>query len=197
MVKEECLWQQRSRVNWLKAGDQNAAYFHSRANQRNQRNFISKLVLDSGEVLEEEQKIGEAFVHYFQSIFQSANTVGFDPILQGIEPKVTTQMNADFTRPFIAIEVKQALKQMKPITTPGPNGMPPIFYKSYWNIVGSDVINATLSVLNSGIMPPNINHTFITLIPKTKSLTNPKDFRPISLCNIMYKNNLKNHSQPT
>lgn len=76
---------------------------------------------------------------------------------------------------------------MKPITTLGPNSMPAIFYKYYWNIVGSDVINATLSVLNSGIMPPNINHTFITLTPKTKSPTNLKDFHPISLCNVMYK----------
>ena len=81
--------------------------------------------------MEDEQKIGEAFVHYFQSIFQSANTVGFDPILQGIEPKVTTQMNGELNQPFIAIEVEQAFKQMKPMTAPGPDGMPPIFYKSY------------------------------------------------------------------
>ena len=76
---------------------------------------------------------------------------------------------------------------MKPLTALGLDGMPLFFYKSYWNIVGSDVIDATLSVLNSGIMPPNINHTFITLIPKTKSPTSPKDFYPISLCNVMYK----------
>ena len=76
---------------------------------------------------------------------------------------------------------------MKPLTTLGLDGMPPFFYKSYWNIVGSDVIDATLSVLNSGIMPPNINHTFITLIPKKKSPTSPKDFYPISLYNVMYK----------
>ena len=44
-------------MEWLKAGDLNTSYFHSQANQRNRWNFISKLVLDSGEILEEEQKI--------------------------------------------------------------------------------------------------------------------------------------------
>ena len=96
-------------------------------------------------------------------------------------------MNADLTRSFTAMEVEQALKQMKPMTALGPDGMPPILYKSYWNTVGSDVIDASLSVLNSGIMPPNLNHTFITLIPKTKSPTNLKDYCPISLCNVIYK----------
>ena len=96
-------------------------------------------------------------------------------------------MNADLTRSFTAMEVEQALKQMKPMTALGPDGMPPILYKSYWNTVGSDVIDASLSVLNSGIMPPNLNHTFITLIPKTKPPTNLKDYCPISLCNVIYK----------
>ena len=96
-------------------------------------------------------------------------------------------MNADLTRPFTTMEVEQALKQMKPMIAPGPDGMPPIFYKFYWNTVGSDVIDASLSVLNSRIMPPNLNHTFITLIPKKKSPTNLKDYRPISLCNVIYK----------
>ena len=75
----------------------------------------------------EEQKIGEAFVQYFQSIFQSSNPVEFDPILQRIEPKMTPLMNADLTRPFTALEVEQALKQMKPMSAPGPDGMPPTF----------------------------------------------------------------------
>ena len=100
---------------------------------------------------------------------------------------MTPGMNLELTKEYTACEVELALKQMKPISAPGPDGMPPIFFKHFWNTVGQDVITTTLSVLNSGTIPPRINHTFISLIPKTKSPEIAKDFRPISLCNVIYK----------
>lgn len=187
MIKEDCMWQQRSRVDWLKAGDLNTSYFHSRANQRNRRNFISSLTLEGGTILTEENQIGDAMVDYFQKLFTSEAPSSFEPILQGIECKVTEEMNVELTRAYTAKEVEQAIKQMKSMTALGPDGMPPLFYKSFWTIVGQDVTNACLSALNSSSLPSNINHTFITLIPKMKSPTSAKDFRPISFCNVLYK----------
>lgn len=55
MVKEDCMWLQRSWVEWLKSGDMNTSYCHSRASQCNRRNFVSKLVLKDGIVIEEEK----------------------------------------------------------------------------------------------------------------------------------------------
>ena len=43
------------------------------------------------------------------------------------------------------------------------------FYKQIWHIVGDVVINVVLDFLNSGYMEPNINYTYIVLIPKIKS----------------------------
>lgn len=34
MVKENCMQHQRSMVDWLRSGDMNTTYFHSRATQR-------------------------------------------------------------------------------------------------------------------------------------------------------------------
>ena len=80
-----------------------------------------------------------------------------------------------------------ALKQMAPLKAPGPDGMPPIFYQHYWDSIGDDVSCAVLSCLNSGSISASLNHTHITLIPKIKNPESVSDFRPISLCNILYK----------
>ena len=76
---------------------------------------------------------------------------------------------------------------MAPLTAPGSDGMSPIFYKSFWHIVGGDVTNAVLTALNSGFVPKSLNHTLIALIPKIKDPKKVSDFRPISLCNVVYK----------
>jgi len=123
MVKEDCMWHQRSRVDWLKSGDMNTTYFHSQATQRNRRNYILKLEKEDGFVIEEEHLIGEELVNYFTKIFTLAQPTNFEPILKGIEQKVTPSMNSDLTREFIVDEVEQALKQMKPLSAPGLDGI--------------------------------------------------------------------------
>ena len=64
---------------------------------------------------------------------------------------------------------------------------PPLFYKQYWSKIGAEVLDAVIGVLNSGILPHELSHTFLTLIPKIKSPRRVGDFRPISLTNVLYK----------
>ena len=77
---------------------------------------------------------------YFNSLFSTSYPSDFDDILSGIQSAIVDEMNDVLTREFIADEIQHALKQMAPTTAPGPNGMSPIFYKTFWNIVGNDMI---------------------------------------------------------
>ena len=40
---EEEMWHQRSRNGWLKAGDKNTTFFHTKASKRFQRNSINRV----------------------------------------------------------------------------------------------------------------------------------------------------------
>ena len=51
----------------------------------------------------------------------------------------------------------------------------------------SSDLNVVLSCLNSGIILRNINNTHIALIPKTKDPELITQYRPIILCNVLYK----------
>ena len=76
---------------------------------------------------------------------------------------------------------------MAPLKAPGPDGMPPLFYQQYWNLVGDVVCQSVLKFLNTASLPEHLNHSFITLIPKKKHPEFASEFRPISLCNVLYK----------
>ena len=96
-------------------------------------------------------------------------------------------MNEELLCEFKMEEVRSALNQMHPTKALGPNGMSSIFFQKYWDIVGSSVVNCVLQTLRTGVMPDGLNETFICLIPKENCPQKIMEFRPISLCNVVYK----------
>lgn len=108
------------------------------------------------------------FVEYFQHLFCSSipSSEHIEAVLADTPKVVTTEMNQLLLGEFTKVEVVLALQQMSPLKAPSPDGMPPIFYQLYWGRIGDDVSKAVLSCHNSGVIPPNLNHTYITLVPK-------------------------------
>ena len=96
-------------------------------------------------------------------------------------------MNSKLSTAFSDWEVKQAIKQMALFNAQGPDGMPHLFFQYYWDLIGDDVSHSILHFLNTASLAENLNHTFITLIPKKKNLEFLSNFKPISLCNVFYK----------
>ncbi|KAM1949581.1 hypothetical protein ACFX15_009620 [Malus domestica] len=84
-------------------------------------------------------------------------------------------------------EVREAVFQMQPSKASGPDGMNPFFFQKFWNIVGEDITNAIKNFQASGKLLKQINFTYVSLIPKTKQPEEVTQFRPISLCNVLFR----------
>jgi exonuclease III len=185
--REEIKWRQRSRVQWLEEGNRNTKFFHNKANQRRRKNAIEKLMDEHGRIQADPTIIEQITVSYFTQIYTCSNPHNFGPILEAIETSVTEDMNARLSQEFKAEEVVLALNQMFPTKSPGPDGMSAFFYQKYWHIVGPKVTSTVLEILNFGYMLKKINYTYIALIPKKCDPEKITDFRPINLCNVIYK----------
>ena len=85
------------------------------------------------------------------------------------------------------VEVEDALKSMSPLKALGPDGLNPLFFQSQWNQVSVNVVNFVQRVFQFPSLIREVNQTFLVLIPKGPQPEDIRDFRPISLCNVIYK----------
>ncbi|XP_060974707.1 uncharacterized protein LOC133039776 [Cannabis sativa] len=189
LAQEETYWQQRSRVDWLACGDRNTKFFHAKANARKSNNQIKFLFNDVGAKVSSKDEISMVVRDYYSDIFTAGliDDTALASILECIPTVISDDHNASLLAPFTNDEVGNALQTMSADKSPGIDGMSAMFYQQHWSIVGDQVSQAVLSILNNGADPSSLNRTLITLIPKIKKPHTMKDFRPISLCNVISK----------
>ena len=166
--REARMWSQKSRTLWLRNGDKSTRFFYCQATQRFRKNLIRGIMDESNNWRVDLNEIAALLIKYYQDLFTSSKPNSQGAALEHIPNVITDHMNAALIAPFREDEVKEALKQMAPLKTLGPDGMPPLFYQHFYGVVDNDVTNSVLSWFNLGTIPHPINHTFITFIPKIK-----------------------------
>lgn len=108
-------------------------------------------------------------------------------MLEEVTKKVSNVQNSVLSRPFTGSEIEEALKNMNPTKALGPDRVHVMFYHRYWDIFRDYTARICLEILNQGKSMSEINNTIIALIPKIMNPTSMSSFRPISLCNVVYK----------
>jgi hypothetical protein len=187
LEREELKWKQKSRELWLKEGDRNSKIFHLSTLVRRRRNQIAEIQLEDGQWIHKRKDIEDYFTKHFLEVFQSDSPL-IPQDLEGLMPPcISLEENIKLVRILDMEEIKAVIWELNPMKTSGPDGLPGLFFKKYWSIVGSQVVIANESFFREGWMQKELNHTFITLIPKKQDASNFNHFRPRSLCNFYYK----------
>ncbi|XP_061999298.1 uncharacterized protein LOC133716631 [Rosa rugosa] len=86
-----------------------------------------------------------------------------------------------------AEDVKNVVFSMNVDSAPGPDGYTGHFFQACWDVVGLDVVRAVRSFFQSGYILPNLNSSFVALIPKVQEANVITQFRPIAMANFSFK----------
>lgn len=108
-------------------------------------------------------------------------------ICRHVSRRVTSEMCDILNQPFSEEEVEAALFQMAPSKAPGVDGFNAGFFQTHWHLVKGCVLPAVLTFLSGGDLPEEVNKTLLVLIPKVSNPQDLSQYRPILLCNVLYK----------
>jgi hypothetical protein len=187
LKKEELMWFKRSRAQWLNDGDRNTRYYHVKTVNRRRRNNIVMLRDTSGNWTDNAAQLQGMVNDFYKHLFALEHTSNdwADSVVSypRLEDAELLELEADIKFE----EVRRAVFSMKPWKAPGPDGFPAGFFQKSWSIVGASVYDFVVKVWSNPSAIATVNQTDICLIPKIARPEFVNQFRPISLCNTIYK----------
>lgn len=98
---EEKMWQQRSKITWLKGGDRNTCYFHNKASVRRKKNQIGRIHDNTG-VCRETKQCDAVIVDYFTQLFsigaRETNLSFLNHLPKSVDESMLRILDAEFTQ---------------------------------------------------------------------------------------------------
>lgn len=171
-------------------GDSNTSFYHISTLVKRKRNKTMAIRDTCGEWIFEESAVKEYIRSGFTGIYSTSLVSA--PITYNLnyqwQPRLSKEEKQSISGGGVTDEeIKAALWSLKPFKAPGPNGLHAGFFQRFWLVVGSSVIEEIKLIFAEKRIANYINTTHIALIPKIQGPVMLGNYKPISLCNTVYK----------
>jgi hypothetical protein len=187
LYQEECLWYQKSRSQWITDGDRNTKYYHSKTIFRRRKNKILSLRDNTGEWIEDTEALKGLVRQFYIDLFSEDNMVRDSVVSWNTYPNNIENHHNKLNATIDFMECKKALFDMSPYKAPGEDGYPALFFQKCWDTIADSLFRYVNQVWVNPSLVSFINNTLLVMIPKIDKPEFVSQFRPISLCNVVYK----------
>ena len=187
--KEETSFQ-KSRLKWIESGDRNTKYYHQFANHRRIHNHIWDLQTMDGTTIAKQGDLEKEAYAYFKNAYKAQGDLSIISQLELIQkyPRMFGEEAGNkLFDPVSLKEIHTTLKAFELSKSPGPDGWTVEFFLHFFDLMGPKLHALVEESRIQGQVCGSLNSTFVALIPKSDKPDSFVGFRPISLCNHVYK----------
>ena len=181
----------RSRSRYEDLGEKPTRYFLNLEKRNYTSKVIHKLVNTEGEEFTSTADILKCQTDFYKDLYKkvdSKDNVSIQSVLGDNDKKLSDKESQDLEGEILYSELAFALKNMKNNKSPGLDGFTVEFFKFFWVDIGHYILNSLNYGYRTGSLSITQKQGVITCIPKpNKSRVNLKNWRPISLLNVIYK----------
>lgn len=138
----------------------NTKFFHTTTIIHRKRNKIEALIKDDGSLVTDEMDLKGLPVQFFQDLYTT--TGDLLPLQTRTSfPRLPISDLEELERPFLDIEIKDAVFAMDPLKALGSDGLQPIFFHSQWDVVGPLVCELIRTIYNDPDQIVDLNENWL------------------------------------
>ena len=139
-----------------------------------------------GRRLVKELEIKAGLVDAFQSLLFDPNS-WCSPFPNLPFNSICVEQVAKLEEMFTKEEIRATVFGLNGDKAPGPNGFPLAFWSFSWDFVKKEVLGLFKEFFEHSRFVKSLNATFLVMVPKTRTIEDLQDLRPISLVGGFYK----------
>ncbi|XP_057248933.1 uncharacterized protein LOC104886993 [Beta vulgaris subsp. vulgaris] len=158
--------------------------------------FIYLLKTAEGDWTDDVHAISTEILRHFKNAYTPSTSTEPDPaydeniglLLRELNlPQLSAIQQQQLLLPFSELEVHDAMFGIGNAKSPGLDSSTAEFFKTHWDLLGVPIFQAVSRFLTTGFILREWNQSLIVLLPKGPNPEKVTQFRPISLCNTIYK----------
>ena len=179
----------RSKAKWLEEGERPTKYFFNLENHKQNKKCIRELSSPNGETIKSNPEILAQLGRFYKSLYsaEATNKTSQDLLLNKLTNKLSPEERELLEHKLSHPECREALDAMEAGKSPGNDGFPAEFYRRFWGLLGSDLVDTLNYGHDRGQLSPSQRQSVLSLLFKKGDRLLLKNWRPISLLNVDYK----------
>ncbi|XP_020694319.1 uncharacterized protein LOC110108146 [Dendrobium catenatum] len=177
---------QRAKINWLHHGEDDLKFLYGKIRCRQGSSKLVANLFSCNSDLSREEVLN-SIIRYFHNLFNPPSPPCQDVNLIPVGAVLPDFSGNLLTMPILEAEIREAIFKGSSKSSPRPDGFNYHFYKSGWHIIGPTVCKAINAFFSKSYLPSGIKATALAIIPKHCNASSITDYRPISLCNTLFK----------